>query len=152
MSARGAIVEAVQEHRLDDVAELVKSDPRTVRQLVALTYRPEPDVRATAARGLALAGHHHPRLVQEVARRLVWAMNEESGTHAVTAPEVLRAVAEETPELLRPLVPNLLRLTRDARLRDALVEVVRTVARHDPKAAVNGMARAITSCERKGRS
>jgi hypothetical protein len=146
MRPAGAVVEAVQNQRLDDVAELIKSDPRTVRQLVALTYRPEPDVRATAARGLALAGHHHPRLVQEVARRLVWAMNEESGTNAVTAPEVLRAVAAETPDLLRPLVPNLLRLTRDARLRDALVDVVRLVAQDDRRSVVNSMARAIAHC------
>lgn len=151
MKAHGAVVEAVEEHRLDDVAELVKSDPRTVRQLVALTYRPEADVRATAARGLALAGHHHPRLVQEVARRLVWAMNEESGTNAVNAPEVLRAVAEETPDLLRPLVPNLLRLTRDARLRDALVDVVRLVAQGDRRSVVDSIARAIVSCQ-KGKS
>ncbi|HEX7670100.1 MAG TPA: hypothetical protein VF395_10975 [Polyangiaceae bacterium] len=146
MRAREGVVEAVRQGRLDDVAALVRSDPRAVRQLVALTYRPEPDVRANAARGLALAAHHHPRLVQEVARRLVWAMNEESGTHAVNAPEVLRAVAEETPELLRPLVPNLLRLTGDARLRDALVEVVRLVARNDPRSVVDGMAHAIANC------
>jgi hypothetical protein len=79
-------------------------------------------------------------------------MNDESGTHALTAPEVLRAIAEESPQLLQPLVPNLLALTADPGLREALVEVVRIVARHDPKSAVVGMARAITSCERKGSS
>jgi len=152
LNVRERVAEAVRESRFDDIAALVSSEKGALRYLVALTYRPEPEVRAVAARGVALASRHHPQLVQEVARRLVWSMNDESGTYAVTAPEVLRAIAEESPGLLLPLVPSLLGLTADPGLREALVEVVRTVARHDPKAAVNGMARAITSCERKGRS
>jgi hypothetical protein len=146
------VAEAVRLRRFDDIAEVVAADKRAIRHLVALTYRPEPAVRATAARGLALASRHHPKLVQEVARRLVWAMNDESGTHALTAPEVLRAIAEESPQLLLPLVPSLLGLTADPGLREALVDIVRIVARHDPKAAVTGMARAVTSCSAKGRA
>lgn len=153
MNVRERVAEAVRESRFDDLAALVASEKSALRYLVALTYRPESDVRAAAARGVALASRHHPQLVQEVARRLVWSMNDESGTYAVTAPEVLRAIAEESPELLLPLVPSLLGLTADPGLREALVEVVRIVARHDPKAAANGMARALASCgERKGRS
>lgn len=152
MSTKERVNEAVRRHRLDELEDVVSADKRAVRYLVALTYQPEPDVREIAARGLALASRHHPRLVQEVARRLVWAMNDESGTHALTAPGVLRAIAEESPELLLPLVPNLLSLTADPGLRVALVEVVQIVARHDPKTAVGGMARAIRSCGREGRS
>ncbi len=151
MSGIERLVEAAREGRAGDLSEAVSADRRALRHLVALTYRPEAESRAAAARGIALAGRRHPKLVQEVARRLIWAMNDESGTHAVTAPEVLRAIAEETPELLLPLVPSLLGLTADPALREALVEVVRLAARHDPKTAVTGMARAITSCERGGR-
>jgi hypothetical protein len=152
VSARERVAEAVRVRRLDDLEAVVAADKRAVRYLVALTYRPEPAVRATAARGLALASRHHPKLVQEVARRLVWAMNDESGTHALNAPEVLRAIAEESPELLLPLVPSLLSLTGDSGLREALVEVVRIVARHDPKSTVTGMVRAISSCEKRDRA
>jgi hypothetical protein len=152
VSVRERLVDAARGGRAEELAAAVATDRRALRHLVALTYRPEPEIRAAAARGIALAGRHHPKLVQETARRLVWAMNDESGTHAVTAPEVLRAIAEESPELLLPLVPNLLGLTADPGLREALVEVVRLVARNDPKATAQGMARAITSCERTGRS
>jgi len=152
VSARERVAEAVRVRRFDDLEAVVAADKRAVRYLVALTYRPEPAVRATAARGLALASRHHPKLVQEVARRLVWAMNDESGTHAVTAPEVLRAISQESPQLLLPLVPSLLALTADPQLRDALVEVVRVVAQPDPKGAVAGMARALTACEKRGRA
>jgi len=152
VGVRERVAEAVRLSRFEDLDVVVAADKRAIRHLVALTYRPEPTVRATAARGLALASRHHPKLVQEVARRLVWAMNDESGTHALTAPEVLRAIAEESPELLLPLVPSLLSLTADPGLREALVEVVRIVARHDSKATVNGMSRAVTSCQAGGRS
>ncbi len=152
MGVRERVMEAVRGHRFDDLAAIVASDKRALRYLVALTYRPEPDVRAAAARAVALASRHHPQLVQEVARRLIWSMNDESGTHALTAPEVLRAIAEESPQLLLPLVPSLLALTADPGLREALVEVVRIVARHDARSAVAGMAKSITSCERKARS
>ncbi len=152
MSLREQVTEAVRTRRFDDLAALVASEKSALRHLVALTYRPESDVRAAAARGVALASRHHPQLVQEVARRLVWSMNDESGTYAVTAPEVLRAIAEESPELLLPLVPSLLSLTADPGLREGLVEVVRIVARHDPKAAVSGMTKAIASCGGKGRN
>jgi hypothetical protein len=145
------VAEAVRLRRFDDLAAVVAADKRAVRHLLALTYRSEPAVRAAAARGLALASRNHPKLVQEVARRLVWAMNDESGTHALTAPEVLRAIAEESPQLLLPLVPSLLGLTADPGLREALVEIVRIVARHDPKAAVSGIARAVASCPTKER-
>jgi len=152
VSARERLAEAALGGRAEELAAAVSADKHALRHLVALTYRREPDIRAAAARGIALAGRHHPKLVQEVARRLIWAMNDESGTHALTAPEVLRAIAEESPELLLPLVPNLLGLTDDPGLREPLVEVVRLVAQRDPKAAVQGMARAITSCEGKDRS
>lgn len=152
MSVREQVAEAVRSRRFDDLASFVASEKRALRHLVALTYRPEPAVREAASRGLALASRHHPKLVLEVARRLVWSMNDESGTNAVTAPEVLRAIAEESPELLVPLVPSLLALTADPGLREGLVEVVRIVARHDPKAAVSGMNRALASCKGKGRN
>lgn len=152
MGVRERVADAVRQSRFDDLAAVVAADKRALRHLLALTYRPEPALRAAAARGLALASRHHPKLVQEVARRLVWAMNDESGTHALTAPEVLRAIAEESPELLLPLVPSLLSLTADPGLREALVDVVRIVAKHDPKATVDGMSRAVTSCRARGRS
>ncbi len=143
------VAEVVARGGREELEGLVAADRRAVRYLVALSYRTEPSVRETASRGIALAGRHHPRLVQEVARRLIWAMNDESGTHAVTAPEVLRAIAEEVPGLLVPLVPDILRLTGDAGLRDRLVEVARRAARDDPGTAISIMQSAMTRCEER---
>jgi hypothetical protein len=148
MSARESVRKAVEEHRLDDLAALAVADSRALRHLLALAYREEPEIRAAAAHAIGAASRHHPKLVQEIARRLVWAMNDESGTHAATAPEVLRAVAEEAPELLVPLASDLLRLTADPTLHDALVDVVRVVATHDRGRTLATMTEALNTCIR----
>ncbi len=150
MSARAAVMEAVREGRLDELAALAAADPRALRHLLALSYRPEPELRAAAGRAIAAASRRHSELVQEMARRLVWAMNDESGTHALTAPEVLRAIAEENPELLLPLLPELLRLTADPGLHDALVGVARLVAARNRHGAATTVATALNACATRG--
>jgi hypothetical protein len=59
-------------------------------------------------------------------------MNDESGTNALTAPEVIQAIAAEEPELLLPLVPDLTRLTADPGLREGLAKALKTVAEKCP--------------------
>jgi hypothetical protein len=71
-------------------------------------------------------------MVQNIIRRLVWAMNDESGTNAATAPEVLQAIADEMPELLLPVLPDLVRLSADPGLREGLAAALRTVSRRCP--------------------
>ena len=128
MSLRADIRCAAKEGRYEDLEELIANDPRTVRHLLGLTYSADPEIRAGAARGIALAARHHQRLVKKTIQRLVWAMNEESGTNAVGAPEVLEAIAKEKPRLLIPVVPDLIRLTTDNSLRKGLRRTLRAVA------------------------
>ena len=114
---------------LDD---LVISQPRAVRYLLGLSYHADPARRELATRSLARASRHHERLVQRIVRQLVWAMNDESGTNAVTAPGVMLAIAEERPELLLPMVPDLVRLAMDEGLREDLSAALRIVAERCP--------------------
>ena len=127
MSVRKEIRSAVEQNDLARVEELVAENARALRHVVGMTYQTDPKIRATAARGVALASRHHPKLVQNVIRRFVWAMNDESGTNAETAPEVLRAIAEERPELLLPMVPDLIRLAGDKVLQEGLAATLRIV-------------------------
>ena len=144
VSARELVLAAVREGRLDELERLGVADPRALRHLLALTYRPEVELRTAATRAIAAASHHHTELVQEIARRLVWAMNDESGTHGLNAPEVLQALAETNPDLLR--------LSVDPGLHDRLVEVVRLVAACDRTRAATAVTNAIGACARGGRS
>ena len=150
MSARELIRDAVRQGRLADLAGVAAADSRALRHLLALAYRPEAEIRTAAGRAIAAASRHHPELVQEMARRLLWAMNDESGTHALTAPEVLRAIAEVNPDLLLPLLPELLGLTNDPGLHDGLVDVARMVAARNRGGAATTVATALKACATRG--
>ena len=139
MSLRARIVELVEQDRRDELAEIVADEPRAVRHLVSFTYRPETAVRATACYGMGVAARHHPEFTQQVLRRLVWAMNDESGTNALTAPEVVKAVADVRPELLVPLVPDLMRLAADEGLQEGLAAALRRIIEQCPGTVGRGI-------------
>lgn len=117
----GRVIADGDEQRL---RRLVEEQAGAVRHLLALSYQADRTVSERAARGVALAGHHHPRLVRRVIERLLWAMNDESGTNAQTAPRVLRAIACETPQLLQEAVPE---LNRAVQQDDNIGELARQV-------------------------
>ena len=146
----GALRAAVLAGDLAEVERLVAADRRAVRALLGLSYQADPALRDTAAAGLALAARYHPKLVAEVVRRLVWAMNDESGTNAAQGPAVIRRIAEVEPRLLLPVVPDLLRLTGDPGLRDELVAAVRRVAELLPGEAASAVRSGIGHCVKGG--
>ena len=129
---RAQVRTAIDENRLDLLEELVQAEPRAIRYLLGLSYQEDAELRQRAARGLALASRHHPTQIQGLVRRLIWAMNDESGTNALTAPEVVAAIAEESPELLLPMVPDLVRLAGDEGLREGLARALKTVSERCP--------------------
>ena len=151
MSGTSALRAAVAAGDLAEVERILAGDPGSVRTLIALTYQPDPAVRDVAASGLAVAARHYPRLVEEAVRRLIWAMNDESGTNAVHAPAVIARLAETEPKLLVPVLSDLLRLTADPGLRDELVTAVRRVAAQFPGEAAGTLRRGLGQCLEEGR-
>lgn len=132
MSLRDQARQAAMAESLDELEQLVAAEPRVVRHLLGFTYQPDEPLASRAARGIALAAHHHRELIETLVRRLIWAMNEESGGNALTAPRVIRALAIECPELLVPVVPDLIRLSQDAGLREGLQESLRMIVEQCP--------------------
>lgn len=149
MSLREDVKWLVEEDRLAELGELIAEDPRTVRYVLGLTYRPEPELRARAARGMGMAARNHPELVENIVRRLVWAMNDESGTNALTVPDVLQAIADERPDILLPVVPDLTRLVTDEGLKEGLTAVLETVTAGCPGAVGRGIQDSLNKRLRK---
>jgi len=139
MSLRVQVLELVEQGEMEQLNALVAEEPRAIRHLVGCTYQTDEQTRGIACRAIGRAARHHPDLVQQVVRRLVWAMNDESGTHSLTAPEVVKAVAEESPELLLPLVPDLTRLAADEGLHEPLAEVLGMLAEKFPGSVGRGI-------------
>ena len=143
MIGRTEVRAAVEERRLDDIERWVADEPRVVRLLLGLTYELDEEVRATAATGVGFAARHHPSLAEATIRRLVWAMNDESGTNGVTAPIVLQAIARERPDLLLPVVPDLVRLSTDEGLHDRLADALCIVVHSYPGGVGHALSESI---------
>jgi len=150
LSLRQQVEEAVDHGAWEEMEKLVAENPRTVRYLLGMTYQDDAQRRQHAARAIALAGRYHQKLVQKVIRRLVWAMNDESGTNAQTAPEVLEAIAKEQPELLLPFVPDLTRLAADCGLQAGLARTLRAVTQGCPGEVGERMTRALSESMHRG--
>jgi hypothetical protein len=147
MTLRQRVEGAVEQYIGGDEAALealVAETSGAVRFLLGMTYRQDPTRRRAGARGLALAARHRPKLIGEVIRRLVWAMNDESGTNGLTAPDVLLAIAEEKPELLLPVVPDLTRLSADAGLQGRLRQTLECLSTACPGQVGERIARSLT--------
>ena len=127
-----AAVESGMQGNFDAIENMVSQQPGSVRFLLGMTYHSDEGRRRTAAKAIAIAAQYHPKLVKAVVRRLIWAMNDESGTNALTAPDVLLEIARVHPEILLPVVPDMTRLATDEGLHDGLASALKVVCEACP--------------------
>ena len=64
MTGREEMHAAVESRDMDAVLTLVNRNPRSLRYLVGLMYRPDEEVRRVGARAIALASRDHQRIVE----------------------------------------------------------------------------------------
>ncbi len=123
------VKELLRQGRETELAERAATDARLVRPLLARLYDPSDQMRDRAARVLGHAAAAHPELGREVARRLVWALNDESATNGVYAVPALGQIGRRAPELVAPHVSALARMAWDQGLRLAILEALAEFAR-----------------------
>ena len=124
--------ELLQQGRETELVDRVVADARIVRPLLARLYDPSDEIRDRAARVLGHAAAAHPELGREVARRLIWALNDESATNGVYGIPALGQIGRHAPSLVAPLVSALARMAWDQGLRLAILEALAEVARSSP--------------------
>jgi len=124
--------ELLQGGRETELRDRAVRDPRLVRPLLARLYDPAGDIRERAARALGHAAAAHPDLGREVARRLLWALNDESATNGVYGIPALGQIGRRAPDLVAPHVPALARMAWDQGLRLPILEALSEVARTAP--------------------
>ena len=115
--------------RTDDVAgleRLVRSDRRALRHLVGRLWDADERTRRRAAEAVGVAAEAHPDLALDVARRLIWALNDESATNGVYGLPALGEMGHRNPQVMAPLVGPIASYAWDEGLR---LEVVRAMCR-----------------------
>ena len=126
------VKELLRQGRETELVERATADARLVRPLLARLYDPDDAIRGGAARVLGYAAGAHSELGREVARRLVWALNDESATNGVYAVPALGQIGRRAPDLVAPHVPALARMAWDHGLRRAILDALAEVARAAP--------------------
>ena len=126
------VKELLRQGRETELAERAATDARLVRPLLARLYDPSDPIRDRAARVLGHAAAAHPELGREVARRLIWALNDESATNGIYGIPALGQIGRQAPELVSVHVPALARMVWDHGLRLAILEALAEVARTAP--------------------
>ena len=132
MSPREKIRVAVAEGDMNAVEAIIKEEPRVLRHITGFMYGEDAHIRRNCAMALVIASKYHESLVERMVKSLAWAMDQRSGTYAPQAPEVLKAIADENPELLLPVLPDLVRLAGDTSLSQGICDTLRVVADQCP--------------------
>lgn len=124
-----------------ELEQLIKEDNRSIRHLIGLSYQLDPAIQEMVAKGVQSAAKHHPSQMTNVIKRLLWAMDELSGTNAQSAPGLLQAIARQEPELLLPFVADLVRLSKDEALHDGIADALCIVVHKCPGQVGSRMSR-----------
>lgn len=119
--------------RQDELAGLAAGNRRVVRHLVGRLWDPDPVVRRAAARALGEAAALHPDLGRDVVRRLLWALNDESGADGRDGLLGLGWIGRAAPGLLAPHVGALVEMAWDDGLRVRLLEALCVAAEGAPE-------------------
>jgi hypothetical protein len=141
MSLSKEIRELLQQGLEDAVADLATANPRALRPLVGRLWDPDGEIRLRAARAVGHAATARPDLGLEVIRRLMWALNDESGTHGVHGIPALGEIGRRAPDLIAPYVPALVSMAVDPALRLELLRTLTAIAESGPHIVVDHLDR-----------
>lgn len=107
-----------------EVVALAAGRPRAVQLLTRRLWDADPTVAWTSASALATLAAQEPERGRELVRRFLWALNDESATNAGPVLLGLAAMAERTPEVVRPFAGAVVPLLEDENLAAEAVMVL----------------------------
>jgi HEAT repeat protein len=125
----------LREGREDELAERVAGDARALRPLVGRLWDPDAQIRARAARAIGVGASAHRELGRDLARRFVWALNDESATNGVYVIPALGEMGRRDPELMRPFVGPMVGVAWDDGLRLEVIRALRAIGATAPELA-----------------
>ena len=133
--------ELLQQGREETLTELALADSRALRPLVGRLWDSDSTIRNRAARVVGRAAAIHSDLGEDVIRRLMWALNDESGTNGVYGIPALGEIGRCAPDLLAAHVPGLVAMSQDDGLRLEILRALAALAESAPSLLVGEVER-----------
>lgn len=112
---------------------LVVSERRSVRYLLGRLWDSDDELRCRAARALGAAAAADFQLGQDLLRRLMWALNDESATNGVYAVPAFAEIGIQAPQVVAPFVAPLASYLWDEGLQPAILDALRRIAEAAPE-------------------
>jgi len=116
----------------EGLESLVRRERRVVRHLVGRLWDNDREARALVSHALGAAAEAHPDLGVEVARRLVWALNDEAAMNGVFGLPALAEMACQAPQTIRPFIGPFSSFLWDDGLRPEILRALERIADCDP--------------------
>jgi len=132
MGLKGKVMELLRTGDAAGLERLVREDRRAVRHLVGRLWDADERTRRRAAEAVGVAAEAHPDLALDVARRLIWALNDESATNGVYGLAALGEMGHRNPNVMAPLVGPIASYAWDAGLRTEVVRAMCRIAERAP--------------------
>ena len=102
---RQEILPLLQEADFPGLVELAGRDNRVADLLLQFLYDPHDPIHWRALEGLGHVAHGHPRQVQKLISRLLWLLNEDSGSFGWGAAAALGEIGRHELSVVAEIVP-----------------------------------------------
>lgn len=85
-----------------------------VRHLMGFLYNPDEQMRWKAAKGFGVVANVlHDEKIKDLLRRMMWSLNDESGTCCWFTPQAIGEIGFQRPELVKDFLPCLMYYSKD---------------------------------------
>ncbi|MFC1557079.1 DVU0298 family protein [candidate division KSB1 bacterium] len=105
MITRQEIESILRQNDHNRLEEAVKAHPKTIRLLMGFLYHQEEGLRDAAAQGFGIAARILPlEKLKDLIRRMMWMLNDESGSCSWHVPYALGEIGYNNPEAIKDFV------------------------------------------------
>lgn len=137
MSIRDEVKLLIRENRFEELIHRAMEDKGVIKFILRLLYHPFGKERWQAIEGLGCISDamakDDPEAVKELIRRLLWSMNDESGTASWSAPEAIGEIIFRNPIKFEEFVPVVVNASEEDIFHRGIVWALGRISQVNPK-------------------
>ena len=130
---RQQVKKLLDDYDMNAVVDLASDHPEIIRDLHYFMYDPDQTTAWRAADSIGRLADPYPDLVEPLIDRLLWSMNEESGSIGWLAAEALGEIARNRPSLVLRIIPTMSHYLSTKATRRGSLWFLGLLGANDPK-------------------